>query len=142
MEPSITEATSATAIISTTLQGSLVPDFDVIFSIISNDCLNPTLTVLYEAIDFSDGTASETFDVFDDDGSLITNCAGGGQCAAWQTCLDSADVLSTDIIAADSSYTIEIRSGTGFHALCGNINSFHANVTLNCNINGASGKYR
>ena len=90
------------------------------------------LSVRYEAIDFSDGAPDETFDVFDDDGSLITNCGGGGQCAEWQTCLNSADVLSTDIITANSSYTIEIAPGSGFHRLCGNTHSFNATVTLHC----------
>ena len=85
--PSTTNDTSATATISSALAGTSVPDFDVVFSIVSNDCINPTLSVRYEAIDFTDGQADETFDVFDNDGSLITNCGGGGQCAAWQTCL-------------------------------------------------------
>ena len=130
--PSTTNETSATATISSALAGTSVPDFDVVFSIISNDCINPTLSVRYEAIDFTDGQADETFDVFDNDGSLITNCGGGGQCAAWQTCLDEADVLSTDIIAADSSYTIKIGPWSGFHVICSGVNSFHATVTLHC----------
>ena len=116
------------------MDGSSVPDYDVIFLIGSNDCLNPTLSVRYEAIDFSESTVSETFNVFDNDGSLITNCAGGGQCAAWQTCLDSADVLGVNKIEADPSYTITIEPADGFHKLCSNINSFHATVTLHCGV--------
>ena len=130
--PSTTQATSATATISSALDGSSVPDFDVTFSIVSNDCVNPSLSITYEAIDFSDGASDETFDVFDNNGSFIINCGGGGQCAEWQTCLDSADVLPTNIIAADSLYTIEIDTGSEFHRLCGNTLSFNANVTLHC----------
>ena len=62
MEPSTTRATSATATISSSLNAANVPDFDVEFSIKSNYCVNPSLSVRYEALDFTNGQASETFD--------------------------------------------------------------------------------
>ena len=106
----------------------------MVFSIKTNDCIDPTLSVIYEAIDFSENTASETFNVLDSNGNLITNCAGGGQCAAWQTCLDSADVLGVDKIDADSTYAIKIETGDQFHVLCSSnhLFSFLAKVTLHC----------
>ena len=106
----------------------------------TNDCINQTLSVTYEALDFSINDASETFDVFDNNGSLITNCEGGGQCNAWQTCLDSADVLGASTIYADSSYTIRIEPYDAFNNFCPGRNySFYAAVTLNCG--GTSGMF-
>ena len=131
-EPDVCGASSETAIVQSAVALANVPDFYVAFSIKTRYCKNPTLSVRYEAIDFSPNNLLESFDVFDNEGNLIRNCQGGGSCRGFQTCLDSADVLGVDRIDADTSYVIKIEPGNKFHRLCGNSLSFNVEVTLEC----------
>ena len=140
IEPPTTGGTSVTAIISSSQNAALIPNFDVNFAVKTNNCQNPTLSVTYEALDFSSGEARETFDVKKSDGTLITNCAGGGQCAEWQTCISAGDVLGTTSISKNSLYTTKIEPYDEFHKFCsGSDYSFYAAVTLNCG--GTAGMY-
>ena len=141
LTPSTSEDTSVVATVQSTDSGVNVGDFDVIFSIKSNDCVDPTVSVTYEEIDFS-YAAGEFFDVLNNDGSLITRCSGDqdGNCNVWETCTDGTS-LGVSKIDADTSYTIKIQTGDHFHVLCSSSHafSFNARVRLTCGIATESG---
>ena len=125
---------SITATVSSTSSGSSVPNFDVVFSILSNDCINPSIDVEFEEIDYSLSN-SEYFDVLDGNESVIATCTGGGDanCNSWETCVNDTS-LGIEKIDANTNYTITIETGNGFNQLCTSSHylSFHAKVTLNC----------
>ena len=94
--PSRTQATSATATVQST-NNNMAENIDAIFSIRSNDCVDPTVTVTFEEIDFS-WSSTEYFNVLDNDGNTITQCTGDRDqnCGVWDTCLN-AHSLGNDI---------------------------------------------
>ena len=134
MEPSKTEETSAIATVQSTNEEEFVGNFEVIFSIINNDCVDPTITVTYEEIDYS-SSATEYFNVIDNDGTTITHCIGDEDrnCNIWETCIDDAS-LGVNTINAGTSYTITIATGPGFNDLCNPTHdlAFNARVELTC----------
>ena len=134
LEASTTEETSAIATVQSTDEGSAIGDVDITFSIISNDCLNPSLTITYEEIDYANPT-TEYFDVIDNDGTIIASCTGDQDqnCNTWETCIDG-ELLDVNTISAETSYTITLQTGSGFNDICNPTHdlAFNARVELTC----------
>ena len=103
--------------------------------ILDNPCIIPRISSSFEEIDFA--LTSEYFNVYDNDGSLITQCSGTRDfsCDHWIDCLRSHPLNVDEINDADI-YTITIQGSDEFDSLCtGNPYSLHVKVRFECMLN-------
>ena len=103
----------------------------------SQDCLNPSIDVIYEEIDFRSNF--EYFEVYEDN-TFITRCNGNfdGACGVYSTCLADYD-LNIQQINEDDTYQMTIRGSTGLNDLClfangtlASDNALNVKLTITC----------
>ena len=94
------------------------------------DCINPTITVDYEEIDYN--SPDEYVNIRAQDGTLIQQCDGLYQyeCGVYGTCLTD-EPLSVSSIDAGTSYRITVEASEDVHVLCSPY-SLNVTVTLTC----------
>eukprot|EP01084_Bolivina_argentea_P269968 458936_1 len=105
--------------------------FEISFIIHQYDCMYPTISVVYEIIDYND--ANEYLEVYDNRWSLIKRCNDGQLlCGQYATCLSNHQ-LDVAKIHLGNTYQITILESHGVDPLC-DPHSTNANLTLYCNI--------
>ena len=118
----------------------IVTYHEIHLQIEDNDCINPSITVLFEDIDYDD--VDEYFDVFDNNGSLINRCHGTQDygCDVWQYCMKNQS-LSTHQMDANESYVITIQTSDQLNPTnCGVYGeySLHVQLTIQCSEQSSS----
>ena len=103
--------------------------FSIEFTPKENHCVNPTFTVIFEEIDYSE--PNEFFTVFDDTNTAIQNCSGSYErnCGNWITCSTNQS-LNTEAIYSNASYDIIIFQPKSVDALCNPAHEFSINLQL------------
>ena len=108
---------------------NIVETFDIEFTSNGYDCINPSITVLFEEIDYWESW--EYFDVRDESGRLIKRCSGteDENCGLWKTCLKDRN-LGIGQIDTGAAYTMSITTSEGFNLFCSH--SFNTQLSLKC----------
>ena len=114
-----------------TEQPTVFSDKLINISMISRNgpCVNPSLSLEFEEIDFSD--RNEYFQVFDNEDHLIGNCTGShdGYCGNWITCLSEYE-LKTGAITKDEAYYITLLQTAFVEASCLLSHPYSMNIQL------------
>eukprot|EP01084_Bolivina_argentea_P288064 494371_1 len=107
--------------------------FDLYFIARNNICLSPSITLIYELIDY-DGS-SEYIDVYDNNNVLIQRCGGEGienMCGVFGDCISNKS-LETNQINIGDTYHIQLVESSDVDALCFDHQySINAKLTLHC----------
>eukprot|EP01084_Bolivina_argentea_P171455 297039_1 len=114
------------------LKNSIAEDHIVTFTSISNDCVDPLLTVTYGEIDFD--YSVEWFKILDHNLNLIKQCDGSMdyQCFTMTTCVSGVS-LGTNRISKGSTYSVTLQTNNELQGSCCCPNySFNAAVSLTC----------
>ena len=130
LAPKIGATTSKSVAITSTLAG-IQTFHQISMTSIGSNCINPTIDIIFEEIDFA--TSSEYFDVFDENGDLISQCSGhtDSNCGEWLTCLNQ-QTLSKSQINENETYTITIEGTDELHKLCQHEYSLNIILTITC----------
>ena len=118
ISPQTGPSTSNTVTITSTNSDTNETQHVIQTQIIDNDCYYPSISVSFEDIDFS-SPATEFFDVFDNNGSLITRCHGTGDygCDKWMDCVIDQS-LGIMKIGQGDSYIITTTGSDQLNTLC------------------------
>ena len=102
--------------------------FDVKFTANDNDCVDPSISLIFEEIDYN--TEWEYLTVSDNDGAFIEKCIGDkdGHCGEWKYCLTNTS-LGINKIEKNTNYTFQIYKPDTVNALCTD-HHYSANLLL------------
>ena len=137
--PMIGAETSLTVNIANTDSG-MQSNSTVIATIHDHHCVNPSISFVFEEIDFN--LPSEYITLYDDDGSFIKKCRGANDyCSNWVTCLTQR-ALNVDKIKKGETYEIMLFESNGLQNFCeAHDYSTNAQLTIHCSEDTASPTY-
>ena len=95
-----------------------INNHEIYITSIDNNCINPTIDVIFEEIDFSSPT-TEYFDVFDENNSLLIRCTADQdyKCLVWDSCFDNL-YLPISQINSNDTYKLRIEGSSALNTLC------------------------
>ena len=111
--------------------------FHITFSIKSNDCFNPMISLSMEEIDFAE--SHEYLTVFDNTNKMIKECRGryDANCNKWIQCLNEYK-LGVDSIQNGTSYNVSILQPYGIDSFCAESHSYSMNLQITFTCSGTS----
>eukprot|EP01083_Nonionella_stella_P300782 1028616_1 len=99
----------------------------------SNHCVDPSITLTYESIDYDSGGASEGLAVIRPFGTTITTCSSTNLCGSFASCVTNQNLGIAKLAADESNLLVTIKVSYQVDDFCIGAPSYH-NYAINARL--------
>eukprot|EP01083_Nonionella_stella_P148320 469264_1 len=107
--------------------------YDIYVTPTGDHCVDPSITLTYEQIDYNADESDETLTVIDPLGSTIKTCTSSNACGKFASCVTNQTLGVTKLAADESNLLVTLRKGADVDDLCSSsYNVINAQLTIFC----------
>eukprot|EP01083_Nonionella_stella_P157971 513453_1 len=107
--------------------------YDIYVTPTTHHCVDPSVTVTYESIDYDSGGISEGFGVIRPDGTTIITCSSTNACGSFASCVTNQNVGITMLPADESNLLVTLSVAYQVDDFCTGSPSYH-NYVINARL--------
>eukprot|EP01083_Nonionella_stella_P298061 1011968_1 len=112
--------------------GEIDTYYDIYVMPTSNHCVDPSITLTYESIDYDSGGASEGLAVIRPFGTTITTCSSTNLCGSFASCVTNQNLGIAKLAADESNLLVTLKVSYGVDDLCTSFYAINARLTIFC----------
>eukprot|EP01083_Nonionella_stella_P216334 777779_1 len=110
--------------------GAIDTYYDIYVTPTINHCVDASVTLTYEQIDYDGGGTFEGLDVIRPSGTTITTCSSTNDCGSFASCVTNQTLGVTKLIADESNLLVTLKVSYGVDDLCTSYHNYAINARL------------